>query len=248
MFWCFLTILAGVFVQGELECRNGATVEKTKATLTCDGNMTVYVDGKQVNNKISNYTIAQKTIIPPKSSILVIHCGKLLQNERTSAILGSIGNSVVTSSKNWMCTDESARNPAELTSWAHAFVHQNNSEVGIPFGVVSGISSEAEWIGTSKVVNGTGSLYCRLTLCPIKECVTMYTTRVENHKLEGFVFSQFHVKHVAQCGMKCFAEKDCRSFNFIPSSLSCQLNNSTERLGSKNLKPAPGVMYFYKND
>ncbi|XP_028409320.1 uncharacterized protein LOC114531923 [Dendronephthya gigantea] len=79
-------------------------------------------------------------------------------------------------------------------------------------------------------------------------CVGMSTTRVENHKLEGFVFKEFHVKHVAQCGMKCFNEKDCRSFNFISSSLSCELFDFIERLGSENFKPAPGVTYFYRND
>ena len=78
-------------------------------------------------------------------------------------------------------------------------------------------------------------------------CVGMSTTRVENHKLEGFVFNRYHVKHIGECGLKCFAEKDCRSFNFISSSMSCELNNSTKRLGSKNLKPAPGVSYFYRN-
>ncbi|XP_028397325.1 uncharacterized protein LOC114521108 [Dendronephthya gigantea] len=220
-----------------------------KATLTCNGNMTVYVDSKLVNSKSSNYTIAQETIIPPKSSILVIRCGKPLPNEKFSAILGGIGNSFVTSGKKWMCTgtdaNTSAWDTAVLTSWAHASVHQKNSEEAIPFGVVNGISGEAEWIGLSKVVD---SLYCRLPLCPIKECITMYTTCVENHQLNGFVFSQFHVKNIAQCGMKCFAEKSCRSFNFISSSLSCELNNSTERLGSKNLKAAPGVMYLYRND
>lgn len=135
--------------------------------LTCDGNMTVYVDGKQVNNKTSNYTIAQETTIPPKSSILLIHCNK--PNKRP-VILGCIDNSTVTSNKNWMCTNAhsspSNATPLTETLWAPAFAHGYNKE--IPYGSVHGISDEAKWIGTSKVINGTDSLYCRLTLCPIK--------------------------------------------------------------------------------
>ena len=79
-------------------------------------------------------------------------------------------------------------------------------------------------------------------------CVGMSTTRVENHRLEGFVFNQYHVKHIGECGMKCFAKKDCRSFNFNSSSLICELNHSAQRLGSEKLKRAPGVSYFYRND
>ncbi|XP_028396727.1 uncharacterized protein LOC114520617 [Dendronephthya gigantea] len=78
-------------------------------------------------------------------------------------------------------------------------------------------------------------------------CVSMSTTRVENHKLEGFVFNEFRVKNVADCAMKCFAEIHCFSFNFIPATMSCELNNSAQRLGSKNLKATPDVNYFYRN-
>lgn len=75
----------------------------------------------------------------------------------------------------------------------------------------------------------------------------MSTTSVENYRLDGFVFNQYRVKNVGDCAMKCFAENGCVSFNFILSSMSCELNNSAEHLGSGNLKPAPGVTYFYRN-
>ena len=79
------------------------------------------------------------------------------------------------------------------------------------------------------------------------DCVSMSTTRVENYKLEGFVFVHYHVKHVGDCGMKCFADNRCLSFNFISFSMSCELNSATEYFGSENLKPALGVTYFYRN-
>jgi hypothetical protein len=131
--------------------------------LTCDGAMTVYVDGVKINNKTSDLEVAQNSTIPKGSTILAIHCRNPVKPPR---ILGSINVSMVTSSKDWVCTNRYHRawNTTQFvdTSWAPS-VDFGSNEAIIPYGKVANISNTAEWIA---VKNNTGDLYCRVFLCP----------------------------------------------------------------------------------
>ncbi|CAB4018707.1 Hypothetical predicted protein [Paramuricea clavata] len=211
--------------------------------LTCDGVMTVYVDGVKQNNKTSGYETAQNYTIPTGSTVLAIHCHKPGESPK---ILGTIHVSVVTGSKGWLCTDQyyPAWNSAQFadTSWAPAVAYWRN-ELEIPYGKVENISSSAKWIGT---VNGT-DLYCRFSLCPQRACLTIRTTRIDNHKLVGFRLHSLHVHHVAECAMKCHAVHDrCQSFNYYSTSRICELNHSIDLL--KHLISAPGVTFYYRSN
>jgi hypothetical protein len=130
--------------------------------LTCDGVMTVYVDGVKQNNKTSGYETAQNYTIPTGSTVLAIHCHKPGEPPK---ILGTIDVSVVTGSKGWLCADQyypAWKSPQFAdTSWAPAVAYGKNG-LNIPYGKVENISSSAKWIGTE---NGT-DLYCRFSLCP----------------------------------------------------------------------------------
>ena len=131
---------------------------------TCDGNMTSYADGVKLKDKTSNILTAQNLNIPPNSTVLAIRCHKTRPSPK---ILGTIGVSIVTSSKGWVCTNEyyPAWNSTKFvdTSWASAVAYWKN-ELKLPYGKVKNISSAAKWIGTN---NSTAdALYCRFRLCP----------------------------------------------------------------------------------
>ncbi len=132
--------------------------------LTCDGSMTVYIDAVKLDKKTSPFKTAQKSTIPTGSSVLAIHCDGV---RRQPKILGSIGVSIVTASKGWMCTDQHHPewNSTQFadTSWAPAVAYGRNELSTLPYGKVKNISNTAEWIGTK---NGKDSLYCRFSLCP----------------------------------------------------------------------------------
>ena len=125
--------------------------------------MTSYADGVKLKDKTSNILTAQNLNIPPNSTVLAIRCHKTKQSPK---ILGTVGVSIVTSSKGWVCTNEyyPAWNSTKFvdTSWASAVAYWKSGN--LPYGKVENISSAAEWIGTN---NSTAdSLYCRFRLCP----------------------------------------------------------------------------------
>ncbi|XP_028399142.1 uncharacterized protein LOC114522605 [Dendronephthya gigantea] len=182
-------------------------------------------------------------------------------------ILASFSNNVTTDAS-WECADmkscqTSCGNVRSEPAWKQAVTYgQNDNSSTIWYranrGKLDGIESKAYWIW---VQNWTATdVWCRKTFetrlkipirMPIsphvkggKACEPMYAIRMENYKLEGSVFYEFHAKHVGDCGMKCFANHQCLSFNYISSSKICELNDSAEQLGSDKVKPAPGVTYF----
>ena len=141
-----------------------ATTQPITAILTCDGDMTVYADGVEINRKTSSYKVPQTSTLPSGSSLLAVHSHN---PNRTARILGSIHVSMTTASEGWVCTDRyyPAWNTKQFvdTSWAPAKTHGRNEFSSFPFDMVENITSTAEWIGTE---NDTNSLYCRFPLCP----------------------------------------------------------------------------------
>ena len=132
--------------------------------LTCDGVMTTYADGVKLNDKTSSFQIAENLTIPANSTVLAIRCHN---NQHSPKFLGTLGVSMPTSSKSWLCSNQyyPAWNSTQFvdTSW-HPAVSYGKNEKRIPYGKVENISSMAEWIGTD---NSTAdSLFCRYRLCP----------------------------------------------------------------------------------
>ena len=244
----FYVFFLAALVQGNLLCEKAATLQPATAMLTCDGAMTVYVDGVRINNKTANFETAQNSTIPVGSSVLAIYCHRLSQPPK---ILGSINTSILTNSKGWVCTNQyhSAWNAPGFVdaSWAPAVVYGKNNNSTIPYGKVDNISNTAEWIGTKN--HTADSLYCRLFLCPPNACVTIRTSRIDNHRLMHSTFDTIPVKNVGECALKCHAAYNrCQSFNYNSSTGNCELNSSSGLLGSKDVIPAPGVTYFYRTN
>ena len=133
--------------------------------LTCDGAMTVYVDGVKINKKTTNFKTAQNSTIPTGSSVLAIYCHL---HQKQPKILGSINASILTNRKGWVCTNQyfPTWNTTQFVDalWAPAVAYEKNNNSTIPYGKVDNISNTAEWIGTKN--RTADSLYCRVFLCP----------------------------------------------------------------------------------
>ena len=142
---------------------------RTTANLTCDEVMNVYVDGRQIKEEKTGYRNADEFEIPIGSSVLAIQCAHKTLVPR---ILGIIGDSTVTGSQGWVCTNQyhPQWNTAEFVDslWSSAVTYGKNVDSNVPHGKIGNISSEAEWIGTGEKLSNNTTLYCRFSLCPMQ--------------------------------------------------------------------------------
>ena len=69
---------------------------------------------------------------------------------------------------------------------------------------------------------------------------------IKDHSLAGHVFKSMVIQNSRACGVNCFSEDDCASFNVKPLQSGvhlCELSNSSDVVHPEDLKEEEGTVY-----
>ena len=83
---------------------------------------------------------------------------------------------------------------------------------------------------------------------PSGECRTLrFHSAMKGHYLKGHVFKSIAVREERTCGVKCYIEDNCVSYNIASSpgdgTMLCELSNSDHEMHPEDLKRRFGSIY-----